>query len=385
MKKALVVGGSNGIGLAVSIKLINKGYHVYILDISEPDLCVVDTLSKKNYTYIYSNLLFFDESLFSSLKDLDDLDFLFISAGFGRVTDFENLHIKEIENIISVNTLSVIKIINIFYPRILSEKKFFCGVMGSIAGLVSSPAFSVYAASKAAVCRFTESVNIELEAKHYDNRILNISPGSLKGTKFNGDKYNDISQLNDLSTEIINRIFESRELFVPQYNEIYKDVIERYRLDSHKFGLESYEYKKTRKTDNRNIKIGYLSGTFDLFHIGHLNLLQRAKKCCDYLIVGVHPDASHKGKEVFIPFDERKKIVESCKYVDKVVDSCLEDSEAWLKYHYNILFVGSDYKGTERFKAYEEYFKDKNVQIIYFPYTKGTSSTKLREQIETNK
>ncbi len=110
-------------------------------------------------------------------------------------------------------------------------------------------------------------------------------------------------------------------------------------------------------------------------------MLRRAKQQCDYLIVGVHPDASHKGKQTFIPYEERMQIVGACKYVDKVVQSCREDSDAWDLWHYTKLFVGSDYKGTERFKRYEEYFKDKGVEIVYFPYTKETSSTKIREMI----
>lgn len=124
--------------------------------------------------------------------------------------------------------------------------------------------------------------------------------------------------------------------------------------------------------------IGYLSGTFDLFHIGHLNLIRRAKEQCDYLIVAVHDSGKWKGKETFIPFEERKEIVGACRYVDQVVDSPVEDSDAWEIYHFNKLFVGSDYKGTERFNRYEEFFKDKGVEIVYFPYTQSTSSTQIR-------
>ncbi len=126
-------------------------------------------------------------------------------------------------------------------------------------------------------------------------------------------------------------------------------------------------------------------GTFDLFHIGHLNLLRKAKGQCDYLIVGVHASGSWKGKETYIPFDDRKEIVAGCKYVDEVVDAYDEDSDAWFRYGYTKLFVGSDYKGTDRFLKYERYFKDKNVQIIYFPYTKGISSTQLRNKIKNTK
>ena len=132
---------------------------------------------------------------------------------------------------------------------------------------------------------------------------------------------------------------------------------------------------------NKIIKVGYLSGTFDLFHIGHLNLLERAKQHCDYLVVGINKDASHKGKTTFIPLEERKRIVGALKIVDKVIESFPEDSTAWEFIRYDYLFVGSDYKGSERFNKYEEFFKDKGVEIIYFPYTQGTSSTELRDAL----
>ena len=132
---------------------------------------------------------------------------------------------------------------------------------------------------------------------------------------------------------------------------------------------------------NKKYKMGFTQGTFYMFHIGHLNIIKNAKAQCDYLIVGVHNSGAWKGKETFIPFEERKAIVGGCKYVDKVVDSCIEDSDAWDLWHYDKLFVGSDYKGTERFKRYEEYFQDKGVEIVYFPYTQSTSSTQIRKTV----
>ena len=379
MKKAVVVGGSNGIGLAISKQLLSKGYHVLILDMVAPDNGVIDA---SGYTYYYCNLLDFDEDLFDTLSKDDDVEALMITAGFGRVADFQYLHSAEIQNMLQVNTISGIKIISAFYSKILSKKPFYCGMMGSIAGLMSSPMFSVYAASKAAICRFIESVNIELEVSGTNNRILNVSPGSIKGTKFNGGN-NDLSLTDDLAAEITKKLFSHSELYIPDYEEVYKGVLERYHNDAHEYGLHSYNYKKSsgRVFNEKRVKIGYLSGTFDLFHLGHLNLLRRAKQHCDYLIVGVHPDASHKGKQTFIPFDERMAVVGGCKYVDKVVKSCPEDCDAWHIHHYDKLFVGSDYKGTERFKRYEEYFADKGVEIVYFEYTKGTSSTQIRTNI----
>ncbi len=379
MKKAIVVGGSNGIGLAITKKLIADGYFVHIFDRTEPESGII---APDKYEYIYCNLLDFSTEIFDEYVKDSSVELLMITAGFGRICDFEYLHPAEIDNLFKVNSAAAVKIIRAFYDRIKSKDNFYCGVMGSIAGLISSPMFSVYAATKAAICRFTESVNIELEAYGTANRILNVSPGSIKGTRFNGGE-NDFSQTKALASDIIENLLRHNELFIPQYEETFKGVINRYNTDPHAFGLSSYEYKQSsgRAANEKKVCTGYLSGTFDLFHVGHLNLLRKAKQQCDYLIVGVHPDASHKGKETFIPFDERMQIVGSIQYVDKVVQSVPEDSEAWDKWHYNKLFVGSDYKGTERFLRYEEYFKDKGVEIVYFPYTKGTSSTQIRETI----
>jgi len=374
MKQAIVVGGSNGIGLALTKQLMKEYKKVIVADKCEPEI------KDEKILYVQMDLTDFDSAVFDEYSEVDTL---IITAGFGRPTLFQSITEKEIENSFRVNSESIIKIISKFYDKLLSDENFDCLVMGSIAGLVSSPLFSLYAATKAALCRFIESVNIELEKQGSKNRILNVSPGSLKGTKFNGGK-NDLSVLEDLSRELVIRMRNKETLYIPDYETVYKNVLDRYKKDEHLFGLESYEYKlkSGRMNDNPQVKIGYLSGTFDLFHIGHLNLLRRAKKMCDYLVVGVHKDASHKGKETFISYDERCEIVKSIKYVDEVIMSLPEDMDVYEKIKYNFLFVGSDYKGTERFNRYEEFFKDKDVEIIYFPYTKGTSSTQLRRVIE---
>lgn len=379
MKKAIVIGGCNGIGLAISLNLLNKGYFIYLVDRSDPD---EKYFKGKNYEYIKCDLRDFEIDIFKKIYEDTDVELLMITAGYGRVSRFENLDITEIKNQMQVNAVSIMEIIRYFYDRILDTKKFYTGVMVSIAGRISSPLFSTYSASKAALSKFIEALNIELEKGNTKNRILEVSPGSLKGTRFNGGK-NDISQTSEIANQIIDYLYSQHTLFIPDYEKTYKAVIDRYQTDARKFGLESYDYKisKNREDNKKHTVIGYMSGTFDLFHVGHLNLIRRAKKECDYLIVGVHPNAAHKGKETFIPLDERKAIIASCKYVDKVVDSTPEDNDSWPLYHYDKLFVGSDYKGTERFKRYEEYFKDKGVKIVYFPYTKSTSSTQIRSLI----
>ena len=123
-------------------------------------------------------------------------------------------------------------------------------------------------------------------------------------------------------------------------------------------------------------------GTFDLFHVGHLNILREAKNKCDYLIVGVTTDEEVmriKGIKPFIPFEERIEIIKQIKYVDEVyVEHNNDKILAWKELKYDKLFKGSDWKNTDAFKRYNDYFKTKNVQIVFFPYTKGTSSTQIR-------
>lgn len=127
--------------------------------------------------------------------------------------------------------------------------------------------------------------------------------------------------------------------------------------------------------------IGYTTGVYDMFHIGHLNIIKRAKEQCDYLIVGVSTDelVQHdKGKTPVIPYEERAAIVEAIKYVDKVVPQENKNKyEAWEKYKFNKMFVGSDWQGTPQWKKFEEQFEPIGVQIVYLPHTDGISSTQL--------
>lgn len=126
--------------------------------------------------------------------------------------------------------------------------------------------------------------------------------------------------------------------------------------------------------------IGYTTGVYDLFHIGHLNLLKNAKGLCDKLIVGVTVDelVTYKGKHAFIPFEDRIEIVRSCKYVDAAVPQYdMDKLTACLKLGASVLFVGDDWYNTEKWKQYEKEFAEHGIQIVYFPYTKGVSSTKI--------
>lgn len=134
----------------------------------------------------------------------------------------------------------------------------------------------------------------------------------------------------------------------------------------------------------KHYKIGYTAGVFDLFHVGHLNLLEHAKEQCDYLIVAVTTDelVSYKNKKAVIPYEERARIVAALKVVDQVVPQVnMNKMEAWEKYHFDAMFVGDDWKGTEKWQRYEEEFRSVGVDIVYFPYTRGISSTIIESKL----
>ena len=135
--------------------------------------------------------------------------------------------------------------------------------------------------------------------------------------------------------------------------------------------------------------IGYTTGVFDLFHIGHLNILKRAKEQCDYLIVGVSTDElvkKDKNKMPIIPFSDRCSIVEAIKYVDKVVPQLDKNKfGAWEQYQFNKMFVGSDWKGTPQWEMFERQFAPVGVEIVYLDHTDGISSTILRERLNKEK
>ena len=131
--------------------------------------------------------------------------------------------------------------------------------------------------------------------------------------------------------------------------------------------------------------IGYTTGVYDMFHVGHLNILKRAKAQCDYLIVGVSTDdlvQREKNKTPIIPFEDRCAIIEAIKYVDEVVPQPDKNKlGAWEKYHFQKMFVGSDWQGTPQWAKYEEQFASTGVEIVYLDHTDGISSTILRDRL----
>jgi cytidyltransferase-like protein len=374
----LLIGGSSGLGLSILHKLINdeKITKIILVDkISSP-------ISDKKLLFIQFNV--FSEDISTLVNNIDiKINVLIYTAGVGRLDFFSNIDPVEINQSFIINTITPIKLINYYKNILYSNEKFYSCIISSISGLISSPLYSLYSSTKASLSKFIESVNVELEYLGFSNRILDVCPGSIKGTSFKGDETN-LSLLSQLSDDILFSLFNQKNLLIPDYEKIYKKVISDYTSDSKKFGLNSLKYKlENNKLETKpKYKVGYLSGTFDLFHIGHLNLIINAKKNCDYLIVGVHRDGSHKKVTPVIAYEERKAIIQSLKFVDLVIESMKEDIDVLDYYHYDFLFVGSDYKGSERFNRYEKILQNTSVKIIYFQYTTTTSSTILRNKLE---
>lgn len=133
------------------------------------------------------------------------------------------------------------------------------------------------------------------------------------------------------------------------------------------------------------MKVGYIAGVWDLFHIGHVTILRNCKEMCDKLIVAVTTDEfmiGYKNKNAVIPFTERCEVVRSCKYVDVVVSQPdMDKFAAWEKMKFDIMFVGDDWFKSDKWNKIEKKLNKVGVKVIYFPYTQGTSSTLINETL----
>lgn len=245
IKRALVVGGANGIGLSVAHELAQKEEteRIYIVD-----------KAPLQEEYAHSKIKSFQFDLtnedYSFFDRFNDIDTLMITAGFGRLSLFKNIPENHIINSFNVNTIPVLRLVHKFYSKLESKEDFYCGVMVSIAGFMSSPFFAVYGATKAALKIFIESVNVELKKAGSTNCILNVSPGSLKGTSFTAGK-TDLSVTAPMANAIIEHLEAKDDLFIPQFNEVFKNVLERYHNDFRAEGEHSYDYKlQSGRVDN---------------------------------------------------------------------------------------------------------------------------------------
>ena len=241
IKRILVVGGANGIGLSIATELAKRDTveKVYIVD--KASLC--EEYQNPKFEAFQFDLTDEDYSFFDRFTDINAL---MITAGFGKLALFKDVPESYITSSFNVNTIPVLRLVHRFYGQLEAQDDFYCGVMVSIAGWMSSPFFAVYGATKASLKIFIESINVELLKSGSSNQILNVSPGTIKGTGFYAGK-TDIGALHDLTLKIIRHLEAKNDVYVPMYNDVYKNVLQRYHDDFRKEGAHSYEYKLNSK------------------------------------------------------------------------------------------------------------------------------------------
>lgn len=240
MQTLLIVGGANGIGLTIAQLMAKREttHHIYIVDKSP---LASEHAHPKISSFVF-DLMAGDFGFFDQFLQVDGV---LITAGFGRLALFKNVSEQHIIDSMQVNATAAMRLVHRFYARLADgQRPFRLGIMVSIAGFMSSPFFAVYAASKAALRIFIESVNVELEQSGTPNRILNISPGSIKGTGFGQEQAStDLAQTTPLALDIIEHLERGDDLFIPQYEEVFRHVLERYHTDFRAEGRHSYAYK----------------------------------------------------------------------------------------------------------------------------------------------
>lgn len=241
MQRPLIVGGASGIGLALAHRLAARPEvgHVYIVDRN----AVPTEQSHSKFVPYRFDLASDDFSIFDQLVDADTL---LITAGFGRLAPFSEIDDAHIQTSFAVNTVAVSRLLHRFFPRLLESTPFPCLVMGSIAGFMSSPLYAIYGATKAALKVLIESLNVELEMASTPNRILHVAPGSIRGTRFNAtqaDALTNLEAVTPLADEILQHLEAGDDRFIPQYEEVFRHVLERAHADFRAEGRHSYHYK----------------------------------------------------------------------------------------------------------------------------------------------
>ena len=237
IKRILIVGGANGVGLSIAHELAKRETteRIYIVDkASFHEEYSHPKIEAYQFDLTSDNYAFFDR--------FTDINAMMITAGFGKLALFKDVTEQYIIDSFNVNTIPVLRLIKFFYGKLEGRDDFYCGVMDSIAGWMSSPFFAVYGATKAALKIFIESVNVELLKSGSPNIILNVSPGTIKGSAFYG-KENDLEALHEITCEILHHLEKKDDLFIPKYEEVFKNVLHRYQEDFRKEGAHSYDYK----------------------------------------------------------------------------------------------------------------------------------------------
>ena len=238
MRNPLIVGGASGIGLALAHLLAAQEDTeiVWIVDRNLPSA----EQDHPKFRVQQFDLTHEDYNIFSHFPTVDGL---FITAGFARLSLFKDIDEAHLVSSFQVNALAPLRIVHHFYERLQQKADFPCAIMVSIAGFLSSPFYAVYGATKAALRSFIESVNVELSRADTPNRILNVSPGHVSGSQVEGGTSTQLDQLFPLAQEILTRALAHDDLYIPQYDEVFHAVLDRYQADFRKEGQRAYDYK----------------------------------------------------------------------------------------------------------------------------------------------
>lgn len=356
--KCVVIGGTSGIGAAFTEKVTADYAEVYVIGLGDP------LVTRENVTAIELDLSRDDLSEF--YKVIDECDTLIITAGIGRVDYFENLPVPEIEKTIAINFTNTVKLLKRFYGKLLSGENTYCLTMGSLAGEISSPLFSIYGATKAALNRFTESVNIELECRGSSNRITNVMPISFRGSSFNGG-LTDTDALSQLADECLEKMYEHAASYIPDYEETCRGILERYHANPHKFGLSSFEYKiaGNRISTRKMYRVGYIQGDFTYVGLREIEVLRNARAQCDRLVVGVLANHSDTLACDSLSFSDRFEYLSAIRYVTECVLVSVPLTQAWDENDYDVLFIAETCEGFESHSDDEvELLTKQGVRIV---------------------
>lgn len=298
-------------------------------------------------------------------------DVIINCIGIGQIREFSELSRSEIESEFVVNAefpTMIWKEINSF-----SNLKFALNI-SSVSADLPSPMFASYSASKAYISKIIETINAENFVNDKEFVITDAHLFNFKNSHNFSNGNNDVDPFSvDRIAFVLKAMFnKERKVFEEQFTEVKK----RSEINYENFVRKSYEDKKERVSKKFNI--GYLTGSFDMFHFGHINLIRRASHLCDSLVIGIHQNGDRKGVKFVHSLDERILNLKSLRFVSEVIVTSGEDDADWELVKYNTLFVGSDYKGTDRFEKYEKSL-DGKAKIVYLERTAGVSSTQLRE------
>ncbi len=212
---------------------------------------------------------------------------------------------------------------------------------------------------------------------------------SRQGTEVDGLPVLSPAVLKEMNTAEYKVLICIRD-YMPVVRQLYRAGIPNYSVYNPNLVYRDEQPPKTEESQKK-YNVGYVAGVFDLFHIGHLNLLRRAKEQCNYLIVGIVTDEGvirHKKSKPAIPFEERMEIVRACRYVDRVVEIPLDKgdtNDAYRLYKFDVQFSGSDYADDPRWKAKREFLQRYGADLVFFPYTEGISTTQLKDTVEGRK